>query len=119
MGFLGRLFGRSAAPQGAGGAQQAVLVHLDGRGLPEHVYREHDLESLEERLRAAIEEGGLGEYDGNETDPSETTLFLYGPDAGRLFAGVEATLRAHPLCQNARVEIRPGGPGADARVISL
>ena len=51
--------------------------------------------------------------------PTETTLFMYGPDAERLFAGVEATLRAYPLCRGARVVIRRGGPGAATREVRL
>ena len=50
-----------------------------------------------------------------EIGPAETTLFMYGPDAERLFAGVEQTLRNYPLCQGARVVIRRGGPGSEER----
>lgn len=62
---------------------------------------------------------GLGIFDGNGVGPGEATLFMYGPDAERLFAGIEKTLRAYPLCQNARVVIRKGGPGAEEREIRL
>jgi hypothetical protein len=46
-------------------------------------------------------------------------LFLYGPDADKLFAGVEPVLRNYPLCQGAKVVLRYGGPGAPERVVEL
>lgn len=125
MSLLKRLFGKNpAAAPSAGddppdGGQQAVLVHLDNAGLPKQVYEECDRATIEDRLACTIAGGHLGEFDGNEVGPSETTLFMYGPDAERLFAGVEAILRGYPLCQGARVEIRRGGPGADVREVRL
>jgi hypothetical protein len=92
--------------------EQAVLIFLDGTSLPTDVYERYDLATLEDELVAALERSGLGEFDGNEVGPGETALYLYGPNAGALFAGIEPVLRASPLCQNARVVIRFGGPGA-------
>ncbi len=83
---------------------------LDGTNLPDQVYRECDLATIEDKLIKVIKNQRLGEFDGNETGPTETTLFMYGPDAERLFAGIEQTLRDYPLCQGARVVIRLGGP---------
>jgi hypothetical protein len=99
--------------------EQAVLVHLDGSGLPDHVYQDHDLATLEERLTDVIGRERLGEFDGNEIGPAEVTLFMYGPDAERLFAGIESVLRGYPLCQSARVVIRGGGPGAPEREVRI
>jgi hypothetical protein len=98
---------------------QAVLVHLDGIGLPDAVYEEYDLATLEDQLTERIQYDGLGECDGHESGPEETTLFLYGADAERLFERVEATLRSYPLCRGARVTIRLGPPGAPEREIRL
>lgn len=100
-------------------AEQAVLVYLNGTDLPDQVYDEYDLATLEDKLIEVIEREKLGEYDGNEFGPTETILFMYGPDAERLFAGIESILRDYPLCQQARVEIRPGSPGAAAREVRL
>jgi len=120
MNILQRLFGkRRASTEPSGAPSQAVLVHLDGQGLPDDVYRNNDLATLEDRLREAIEAGVLGEFDGNEVGPTVTTLYMYGPDAERLFAGIESTLRAYPLCKNARVVVRSGGPGANQREVRL
>jgi hypothetical protein len=64
---------------------------------------------------------GIGVFDGNEfaANGLEGTLFVYGSDADRLFEGIEMTLRASPLCRNARVELRYGAPGSKVREIRL
>jgi hypothetical protein len=113
--ILRSIFGqKSAAPP----SEQAVIVHLDC-GLPEHVYQQYDLATIEDRLIKVIKREQLGELDGNEVGPDEATLYMYGPDAERLFAGIESTLREYPLCQGARVEIRRGAPGAPLREVRL
>jgi hypothetical protein len=121
MGFLGKLFGKSGAPTTRPGPpqEQAVLVYLDGTSLPDAIYEANDLETLEDRLVATLSRAGTGEFDGNEIGPTETKLFLYGPDAEALFRSVEEVLRSYPLCQNARVVLRRGGPGAPEQEIRL
>jgi hypothetical protein len=99
--------------------EQAVLVYLDGSSLPDLVYEQFDLATLEDQLTAAITDKHLGEYDGNEFGPSGTTLFMYGPDAKALFSGIQNVLRAYPLCQKSRVVLRSGGPGAPTTEITL
>jgi|SRR6185503_867666 len=120
MSIFKRIFGKKSLDQTQSEQpQQAVLVHLDGTGLPDHIYDEYDLATIEDRLIDTLEREGLGEFDGNEVGPGHTTLFMYGPDAERLFDGIEQTLRGYPLCQGARVEIRRGGPGAPQRELRL
>ena len=119
MSIFKRIFGKKSLDRPSAGPEQAVLVHLDGSGLPDHIYDEYDLSTIEDRLIDVIEREGLGEFDGNEVGPGETTLYMYGPDAERLFAGIEQTMRTYPLCQGARVEIRRGGPGAEQREVRL
>lgn len=116
MSILRRIFGQKSTTLPS---EQAVLVHLDGRGLPEHIYKQYDLATIEDRLIEAIKRDRLGEFDGNEIGPDEATLYMYGPDAERLFAGIESILREYPLCQGARVEIRRGAPGAPLREVRL
>jgi hypothetical protein len=119
MSILKRLFGSRRPAPGAAAAEQAVLVHLDGVRLSDEVYEQHDLATLEDQLASAIEQRGLGEYDGNEVGAERTTLYMYGPDAEKLFAGVEPVLRAYPLCRGAHVAIRHGGPGSSQRDLTL
>lgn len=47
-------------------------------------------------MLSVIDARGHGEFDGNEFGEGEAVLYCYGPDAGRLFAGIEAELRAFP-----------------------
>lgn len=116
MSILRRIFGqKSTTPP----SEQAVLVHLDCRRLPEHIYEQYDLATIEDRLIKVIKREQLGEFDGNETGPDEATLYMYGPDAERLFAGIESILRDYPLCHGARVEIRRGAPGTPVREVRL
>jgi hypothetical protein len=100
-------------------AEQAVLVYLDGASLPDSVYERFDLTTLEDQLTAVIKQKHLGEYDGNEFGPTGTKLFMYGPDAKALFSEIENILRAYPLCQNSRVVVRLGGPGAPTSEVTL
>src|SRR5262245_45564362 len=112
-------FAEIEEPTEAHSAEQAVLVYLDGRTLPAEVYQEYDVGGLEDQLRPLLQQTGVGDYDGNEFGPGEVTLFMYGPDAEALFRVIEPVLLAYPLCQNARVIIRPGGPRTRGREIRL
>jgi hypothetical protein len=114
MNFLDKLFRKKVLKN-----DQAVFVYLDGQSLPDEMYEEHDLLTLEDELGGVLEERLLGELDGNEIGPEEAVLFMYGPDAEAMFSGIEATLRAYPLCRNARVVIRQGPSGAPEREIRL
>ncbi|WP_238011865.1 immunity 26/phosphotriesterase HocA family protein [Dactylosporangium sp. AC04546] len=62
---------------------------------------------LQERLRAALD--GAGEFGGNEFGDGGVTLFLYGPDADRLYAAATPLLRELPY-RPARVRLRYGDP---------
>ncbi|POZ61342.1 hypothetical protein [Chromobacterium alticapitis] len=112
MSFLSRLFDRSA-PQPV--QDQAVLIYLDGQGLPDEVYTDCDLMTLEEKLEYELGSGKLGVVDGNEVGPREITIFLYGADAEAMVRGIEPILREYPLCNGARVVVRRGAPGAELR----
>lgn len=99
--------------------EQAVLVYIDGSHVSEEDNEEHDLATLEDQLIEAIETKSLGEFDGDEFGPEGAVLYMYTPSAEDLFSGIESILRAHPLCQNARVIIRQGGPGSQQREMLL
>ena len=100
-------------------SEQAVIIHLRGSGLPDEFYEKCDVSTLEDQLREAMARKSLGEYDGNEFGPDETVLYMYGPDAEHLFAGIESVLRAYPLCKEGVAVIRRGPPGAPEREVSL
>jgi hypothetical protein len=77
------------------------------------------LDEIEDRLIEAIDDAGVGEFDGNEIGPEDATLYMYGPDADRLFSAVEAVLRDAALPPGSNVVVRYGGPGAEERRIEL
>jgi hypothetical protein len=72
---------------------------------------------LEEQLEKAISEAKVGEYDGNEiaVDGSDGSLYMYGPDADRLFAVVEPIIRTSSFMKGAQAKRRYGGAGSGAR----
>ncbi|MCU1308474.1 MAG: hypothetical protein JWN45_3169 [Acidobacteriaceae bacterium] len=96
-----------------------MLVYLNGTDLPDNIYEEFDLATLEDQLIEVLKRDSLGELDGNETGPTETVLFLYGKDAEKMFSAIEPTLRDYPLCKGARVVLRQGSPGSPQREIRL
>jgi tetratricopeptide (TPR) repeat protein len=87
-------------------AEGEVAIELDGIHLPQSVYRDCDVATLENRIEEVLRTGEYGELDGHETGPENTLVFLYGPDAEALFRAVEPVLREYPLCRGARVTIR-------------
>ncbi|MDR3418853.1 MAG: hypothetical protein P4L83_21985 [Nevskia sp.] len=83
----------------------------------EFSYGSTDLDPLyefEDRLEDAISEAGVGEYDGHELaiDGSGGRLYLYGPDADRLYAAIEYILNETPFMLGAEV-CKRYGPAAD------
>lgn len=105
------LFSKRQAKQT--GQQEAVLIHIDATDLPDEFWK------LNERLYEEVERSGAGEFDGNEVGQGSATLYAYGPDAERLFRAMEPTLRSYPVCQDARVVIRHGGPGSPQTEVKL
>jgi hypothetical protein len=109
VGFLDRLFKRGPAPTQN---DHAVIVHF--------AYGSTDLSALfelETRLEAAIAKAKAGEFDGNEiaTDGSDGFLYMYGPDADRLFAAIRPCLEGTPFTRGAEVQLRYGPAGEDSR----
>jgi hypothetical protein len=99
-------------------AEHAVIVRFD--------YGQTDLSplfELEDQLAAAIESVGVGEFDGNEvaSDGSDGTLYMYGPDADRLFEAVQPALAAATCIRNAVATIRYGPPedGVEEREVKI
>src|SRR6516225_2769122 len=90
MSFLARLFSVRPAVK----PQDSVRVHfkLGDRefGTSDERDRVHQLTA---RLDALIREHRAGEFDGDEFGNGEGTLFMYGPDADRLFETVLPALK--------------------------
>lgn len=69
--------------------------------------------ALEREIRAIVDGSGLGEFDGDEFGGGEAVLYLYGPDADRLYVAVEPALRAVSL-RPVQVILRYGDAGDPA-----
>jgi hypothetical protein len=94
------------------GGEQAVLIYLEGEDFDIMLM-------LSDKLTEAIENSGLGMFDGNEIGGNETVLFMYGPDAELLFKEIEPILREDEFCRGAKAIIRWGGPGSPQREVIL
>ena len=118
MGLLTRLFGAKSGTS-AKPPEHAVIVVFAYIGST-------DLEplfALERQLESDIAAARAGEYDGNEiaVDGSDGTLYMYGPDADKLFAAIRPTLVACSFMKGARVRLRYGPPadGVPEREVQL
>lgn len=99
-------------------SEQAVIVEFD--------YRQTDLGpmfELEDKLIEAIEEAGVGAFDGNELTPdgSRGFFYMYGPNADRLFEVVRPILASATCIRNAVATVRygPPEPGVKERRVAI
>jgi hypothetical protein len=88
--------------------EHAVIVHFFNYGSTDL----QRLFALEEQLEQAIADAGVGEFDGNKiaTDGSDGYLYMYGPDADRLFEAVRPVLESVDFTRGAQVVKRYGEP---------
>jgi hypothetical protein len=78
--------------------EQAVIVHLRLCDDPFRSSEERkSVEALEGQLERAIAEAWAGEFDGDEFGEGECVLFMYGPEADRLFDTIEPLLKISPV----------------------
>ena len=71
------------------------------------------LHALERDLSQAIIDAGAGVYDGHEVallEGDDAYLFMYGPDAERLFDVVRPVLQMARMMAGAKVTLRYGSP---------
>ena len=114
MGIFSRIFG--GKPLGQPSSEHAVIVHFD--------HGSKDLQplfALEDQLEQAINNAGVGELDGNEVaaDGSDGSLYMYGPDADRLFEAVRPILERSTAIRNAIATIRYGPPEESVRSVQV
>jgi hypothetical protein len=83
MGLFDKLLGKKPTTSAEPKPEQAILIYLQGSDLEPSVYEECDTSTLEDLLIDAL--GTSGEVDGNETGPTETTIFLYGENSEAMF----------------------------------
>ena len=102
----------------AGRPEQALLLRLH---LPESQADDETpvLVALEEAIESALRQHRAGEFDSHDLRDGIWTLYLYGPDANRIFESVEGVLRATPLDPSSHAILRFGGRGAREERIAL
>jgi|SRR6185436_8947584 len=87
----------------------AVILKLplsdDTFGAPEERDR---IRQLEDRLEEAILQNQAGEFDGDEFGEGECTIYMYGPDADKLFQAIQPVLQAASLPAPIQVTKRYG-----------
>lgn len=99
-------------------AEHAVIIRIPA---PKDESDQIGLGQIEDPLIAALERSGAGEWDGHGTDltTGESEIFLYGPDADRLYAAIEPALRDMPLPPGSYAVKQYGEPGARETRVEL
>jgi hypothetical protein len=100
------------------GRKEGLAIYLDGINLPDKVYETCTCQGLADLIKDAVDSVG-GEIRGSWVGPSETSIYIYGPDAESMFTNIEPIIETYPLCQNARVVIRHGNPVFHPRTVRL
>lgn len=80
-----------------------VVLQLSNRQMGTNQERA-DLEAFAEELAQAVEQAGVGEYDGDELGGGECVLFFCGPDVDQIVAVLRPLLQHAPLARGARFE---------------
>jgi hypothetical protein len=79
-------------------AGHALLVHLKLRhGEFGSTEEREAIHELEDELSDAIADAGVGEFDGDDFGMGESILYMYGPDADKLFGVVQPLLQKSAL----------------------
>lgn len=102
---LAILTGSAAAEQMPRPPSPVMMVHFDY--YPKDRTRLH---ALEHRLATAIKRAGAGELGETELhiDGNDGYLYMYGPDADKLYAVTGPILRASPMMAGAEVTTHHG-----------
>ena len=102
----------------AGGPEQALLLHLR---LPESQAGDETptIVALEEAIENALREQRVGEFEGHDLRDGVWTLYLYGPDARRIYECVAKAVREARLDPSSHAIMRFGGRGAREERIAL
>ena len=115
VGFWSLSLGRKKG-EAVSASEQAVIVSF--------YYARTDLTplfDLEEQLEDAIQRRAVGVYDGNELSPdgSDVTLFMYGPDADRLFSVVRPILESSKVIKEAVATLQYRSPEDEVTEVEI
>jgi hypothetical protein len=115
MGLFSKWFGSRRTEEDLP-PEHAVIIHFR--------YGSTNLQpifDLEDELERAINAAQVGQFDGNEVavDGSDGSLYMYGPDADRLFATVKPILETRQFMHGATATLRYGPPKDGIRAIEV
>lgn len=101
-------------------AEQRVTIHmrLSGPGLATSEERD-SIHKISEMLAEAIIVHGAGEFDGDVFGDGQCELFMYGPDADRLFEAISPILKDWQALKGGYVVKRFGPPGSKSAKIEF
>jgi hypothetical protein len=102
----------------AAGQEQAVLLCVR---LPESRAGDETatIVALEEAIENALREQRVGEFEGHDLRDGVWTLYLYGPDARRIYQSVANAVREARLDPSSYAIMRFGGRGAREERVAL
>ena len=102
-------------------ADHAVLIHLKlQHGEFGSTEEREAIHALEDELSDAVEDAGVGEFDGDDFGNGESILYMYGPDADKLFDVIQTLLQRSPLTKGGYVIKRYGeAEDEDAREVRV
>ena len=78
-----------------------------------------DIHELTDKLADAIEEHEAGEFDGDEFGGGICRIYMYGPDADKLFDAIKRPLLASPLSKGGHAIKRYGPPEDGVREVRV
>jgi hypothetical protein len=93
----------------------AVCLRLSGREYGEDNEREV-IREFSRELDSEIRVHNVGTFDGDEYGGGECSLFMYGPNADKLFSTIEPLLRRWDKLKGGHVIKRYGSPDASERI---
>ena len=102
----------------AGGQEQALLLHLR-LSQSQAGDEASTIVALEEAIESALRKHRAGEFEGHDLRDGVWTLYLYGPDAQRIFESVAEAVRGTRLDPSSHAILRFGERGAREERIPL
>jgi len=102
-------------------AEHALLVHLKlQHGEFGSTEEREAIHEFEDELSDAIADAGVGEFDGDDFGKGESILYMYGPDADKLFDVVQPLLQRSALTKGGYAIKRYGeAEDEDAREVRV